>query len=96
MEFDIYRNSTFTDTIISSDSFHSQNKNTAAINFIIHRMVNITLSRGNRRIEFQTIKQIAFITRCSDEIEERIITKNNSKRKKIRLNYNKTKFRVII
>lgn len=75
LEFDVYRKSTNTNRFIISDSNHHWQHKTAALNFLVNRLINFPLNKTRYNTELKYIKQIAIYNGYSDIIIDKLLTK---------------------
>jgi predicted GIY-YIG superfamily endonuclease len=72
LEFSIFRKNSFTDQIIHSNSRHCLSQKLSAFHSMLHRLMNIPMSRTNFNKELTTIKLIAKNNGYSDRLIDKL------------------------
>lgn len=79
LNFDIYRKPTHTDRFITADSFHHQSHKYAAFNSMIHRLVNVPLSKELFDKEWNYILKTADLNGYTQTSMERLLKRHRRK-----------------
>src|ERR1700704_3091572 len=81
IEFDVYRKPTYTNRLITSDSFHNFKHKMAAFHSMAHRMVSMPLNKERYENEMQRIIEIGKINGYSSSTINNIINKHEIKKR---------------